>query len=423
VIDRQPETQARLYATDKRWAGSEPGSVSSRPSFIFPVLALLAGHTFASMATLVLPAVAPAVARDYGFDPSLIGYQISLLSIGMAITLTLLGNATRRYGAARTNQIGHALVASGMLILLVPWSTFLVIGSLVMGFGYGMLTPSASHLLMRCTPPERRSMVFSVHQVGIPAGGMLAALIAPAIAVYAGWRWAIVVSAALIIGVILLMQRGRRRWDDDRDRNAPAVTAKPLAGAFAIWHHRQLRLIAIAGSCFSWAQFCAATFAVVACVEVLDMSLVLAGTVLTVVQIASAAGRVMIGWIVDRAGDTARVLAWNAGLLMLSTLAALALDPALPLPAVYVLFAVLGATSGCWPGAILAEVGRLAPQGQVSLAVSGSLVITNVGKFIGPIVFANVYVLTRSYGVAFASLVVPAAVALHCLLAARRHVR
>ena len=371
------------------------------------------------MTTLVLPAVAPVVAREYGFDPSLIGYQISMVSLGMMVTLTLLGNTTRRYGAARTNQLGHTLIANGMLVLLLPWSVFLIIGSLVIGLGYGMITPSASHLLMRYTPPARRSMVFSIHQVGIPAGGMLAALIAPAVTVYAGWRWAVVISVILIISVIALMQRGRSTWDDDRDRSAPAITANPLAGAVAIWRHPQLRLATIAGGCFSWVQFCTATFAVVACVAVLDMSLVLAGTVLTVVQIASAGGRVLIGWIVDRVQDTARVLAWNAAALMLAAIAALAFDPALPLPAVYALFAVLGAASGCWPGALLAEVGRLAPPGQVSLAISGSLVITNVGKFAGPIVFANIYVLTHSYSVAFAALVVPAAVALYCLLAAR----
>jgi MFS family permease len=157
--------------------------------------ALLAGHSFASMAVLVLPAVAPEVARDYGFDPSLIGYQISLVSSGMVVTLTLLGNTSRRLGAARTNQFGHALVASGMLVLLIPSSVFLVIGSLVIGLGYGMITPSASHLLMRYTPPQRRSTVFSIHQVGIPAGGMLAALIAPAVAIIAGWRWAVIMIA------------------------------------------------------------------------------------------------------------------------------------------------------------------------------------------------------------------------------------
>lgn len=381
--------------------------------------ALLAGHSFASMAVLVLPAVAPEVARDYGFDASLIGYQISLVSIGMVVTLTLLGNTSRRYGAARTNQIGHALIGCGMLVLLIPSSLFLVLGSLVIGLGYGMITPAASHLLMRYTPPQRRSTVFSIHQTGIPAGGMLAALIAPAVAVHAGWRWAVVLSALLLLGVVAMMQAGRRAWDDDRDRGAPAVTPNPFAGAVAIWRRRNLRLIAIAGACFSWAQFCAATFAVVACVEVLGMSLVVAGTVLTVVQVASAAGRVLIGWITDRVGNTARVLAWNAGLLTLSALAAIAWNSSVPALAVYLIFAVLGATSGCWPGAILAEVGRLAPQGQVSLAISGSLVITNVGKFIGPIIFANVYALTRDYGIAFASLVVPAAVALYCLHVAR----
>jgi MFS family permease len=385
--------------------------------------ALLAGHSFASMAVLVLPAVAPAVALDYGFDPSLIGYQISLVSLGMVVTLTLLGSTTRRYGAARTNQLGHALVATGMLVLLIPSSVFLIFGSLVIGLGYGMITPSASHLLMRYTPAHRRSTVFSIHQTGIPAGGMLAALVAPTITIFAGWRWAVILSAILLIGVVMLMQSGRRTWDDDRDRNAPAVTPNPFAGAIAIWRQRELRLITIAGSCFSWAQFCAATFAVVACVETLGMSLVAAGTVLTVVQIASASGRVLIGWITDRVGDTARVLAWNAGLLTVFTLGGLALNAETPLPLVYLLFAILGATSGCWPGAILAEVGRLAPQGQVSLAISGSLVITNVGKFIGPIIFANVYALTRSYGMAFVSLMVPAAIALYCLLAARSSAR
>jgi MFS family permease len=391
---------------------------SDSPAFL--VLALLAGHTMASMSTLVLPAIAPVVAADYGFDPSLIGYQISLVSLGMVVSLTLLGNTSRRLGACRTNQLGHAMACAGMLIMLLPWTPFLIAGSLVLGVGYGALTPSASYLLMRFTPAARRNFVFSLHQVGIPLGGILAALAAPAITLFIGWRWAIVLSAMLILGVILLMQRGRRQWDDDRDRTLPAITANPLAGASAIWRDRSLRLVTTAGCCFSWVQFCTATFAVVACVEALGMNLVLAGTVLTVVQVSSGVARVYVGWLVDRTQDTARVLAWTAGIMMLAALAALTMAPALPLFAVYALFAVLGGVSGCWPGAILAEVGRLAPQGQVSLAISGSLVITNVGKFVGPIVLANVYAFTRSYPLAFASLAVPSAVALCCLVMAHR---
>ena len=50
-------------------------------SLTFLVLALLVGHTFASMAMTVVPAVAPAIARDYAVDASLIGYQIAFVSL------------------------------------------------------------------------------------------------------------------------------------------------------------------------------------------------------------------------------------------------------------------------------------------------------------------------------------------------------
>ena len=56
----------------------------------------------------------------------------------------------------------------------------------------------------------------------------------------------------------------------------------------------------------------------------------------------------------------------------------------------------------------------------LTAVVSGALVYINLGKFLGPIAFANVYAFTRSYAVAFASVAVPALVALACLRAARR---
>ena len=385
----------------------------------FLVSVLTAGHTAGTMAMFVLPAVAPAVADDYGLDPSLIGYQISLVGGGMFVSLSLLGNLSRKLGACRSYQIGLGLAGTGMLIMLLPWVPFLVVGSVVVGLGYGMLTPSSSKLLVRYTPAARRSLVFSVHQLGIPFGGTLAALVGPAVAVAAGWRWSVVVSAALLYAVIALMQRERREWDEDREPNAPAVAGNPFAGVTTIWAERSLRLVSIAGICFSWAQFCVVSYAVVACVKTFGMSLVVAGTVLTVVQATSAVSRVFVGWLVDRAQNTARVLAWVAGILLFGCLAALGMSPELPLLAVYLLFAVLGGTTGSWPGTVLAEVGRLAPQGQVSLATSGALLIINIGKFVGPVLFAIVYAVSQSYGIAFATLAIPTAVCLGCLFAAQ----
>jgi hypothetical protein len=91
------------------------------------------------------------------------------------------------------------------------------------------------------------------------------------------------------------------------------------------------------------------------------------------------------------------------------------LAPAWPLWLTYLMFAVLGITSGAWAGILLAEVGHLAPSGQVGAVVSGTLVYVNLGKFAGPAVFSATYALTHSYGIAFALIAVPALVAVYCL--------
>jgi len=396
-------------------------STSSHPrlSLAFMLSALTAGHAANTMAVFVLPAVAPAVAVDYGLDPSLIGYQVSLVGFGVFVSLSLLGNMSLKIGACRTYQIGLGLGGTGMLIMLLPWTPFLIVGSVVVGLGYGMLTPSSSKLLVHYTPAARLGLVFSVHQLAIPFGGILAALVGPAVAVAAGWRWSVLLSAAQLYAVIAFMQRGRREWDEDRKPNAPAVSGNPLAGVTTIWAKRSQRLVSIAGGCFSWAQFCVVSYVVVASVETLGMSLIVAGTLLTVVQASSAVSRVFLGWLVDRLQNTARVLAWNAGILFFACLAALTMSPGLPLIALYVLFAILGGTTGSWPGTVLAEVGRLAPQGQVSLATSGALVIINTGKMVGPVLFAIIYAVSQSYAIAFATLAIPTAVCLGCLVAAQ----
>lgn len=388
----------------------------SRPlPLAFLVGALLTGHTMSSMALLVLPALAPEVAREYGIDPSLIGYFITLVCVGQLVTLTLFSGLTSRFGGARMNQAAHGCVAAGLVSMVIPHPVFLGVGGIIIGCGYGLMGPSFSHLLMRFSPPERRNFIFSMQQTGVPLGGIAAALISPAVALAFGWRWAMLLSVLLLASVVLMMQIGRARWDDDRDASARVLAPHPLANIVAVWQNVPLRRVALAGGAFCWAQFCVGAYTVVVCVKVFDMGLIAAGAMLTVVQIASAVGRVLMGWICDALQDTPRVLTWNAAMMIGVCAVSLWMAPGWPLPAIYLLFAVLGFTTGAWAGTVLAEAGRLAPQGGMSAALSGMFVFLNTGKMIGPIVFANVYWLTQSYGWAFASLALPGMVAWACL--------
>ncbi len=412
-------------ATDS--APTSPGGASEdrRDSLqlAFLVFALSAGHTAASMALLIIPAVAPVVAGDYGIDPSLTGYQISIVSAGLITSAMFLGNLSRKLGAGRTNQIGHGLVAAGMLLMLLPSPIFLIAGSYALGNGYGLLGPSSSSLLMRFVPAARRNFLFSVHQTSIPIGGILAALVSPVIAVTLGWRWSLVFAASLLLMVIAIMQRGRAQWDDDRDHGAAAVSRNPLADFFMIWRDRRLRMISIVGGALCWGQFVVVSYTVVACVQELGMSLILAGTVLTIVQLSNGGGRVIAGWLADRVRSSARVITWIVWMMLATSIAAIWMNASWPTLALYLLFALLGMATGAWAGLLLADVSRLAPHGRVSGAICGALIYINIGKFLGPIAFANVYALTKSYGIAFASIALPAIVALVCLTSVTRMTR
>jgi MFS family permease len=386
--------------------------------FLFLLACTLGGQAAGTMATMTLPAVAPEVAASLGVPSSVIGYQISLLAGAMLFSLVFGGNLSTRLGAARVQQLGLVLLVSGCLVATGPHVVFFFLSAVLLGLGYGLMTPSASHLLMRFTPDNRRNLLFSVKQTGVPLGGILAALIAPAVATAFGWRWSLAVSAAVVMVLIVMFERRRAYWDDDKDPDAP-VMVNPLGGIVTIWRHRALRYLSISGACLVVPQFAISTFTVVLFVEELGYTLVAAGLVLTASQVAGVAGRVFWGWLADLTHNCYTVLAVLSVVMLVMSVACFALTPAWPLAAACALFFVFGSTASGWNGAFLAEVARVTPRSEVVKATGGSLFFVNVGKMLGPIAVANAYVLTGSYVIAFGLLAITAAGALACLLAAR----
>ena len=378
----------------------------------------LGAQAIGTMATVTLPAVAPEAAASFGVPSSLIGYQVSLLAAAMLVSLVLGGNLSNRWGATRVQQVGLALLVAGCVIATGPHIAFFFVSAISLGLGYGLLTPSASHLLMRFTPASRRNLLFSLKQTGVPLGGVAAALMAPAVATAFGWRWALVVSAVLMSALIVLFELRRAGWDDDRQPDSPVVH-NPLGGIVMIWRNRALRYLSIAGGCFVVPQIGISTFTVVLFAEEMGYTLVTAGIVLTASQAAGIAGRVFWGWLADLTRNCYTVLSVLSAVMLAAALTCFAITPDWPLLASCALFFVFGATATGWNGAFLAEVARLAPAQEVSRATGGSLFFVNIGKMLGPIALANAYAWSGSYSMAFGLLAIPTAAAFACMLAAR----
>ena len=139
------------------------------------------------------------------------------------------------------------------------------------------MSPPASQLLARFTPPARRNVVFSIKQTGVPLGGILAAAIMPAIAVWLGWQWALAGTAAVLGIQAIIMQRWRAAWDDDRDPSV-GLASHPFTGIAIVWRRGALRLLSLSGGCFVVVQVCLQTFTVVLFVEQIGIDIITAGT-------------------------------------------------------------------------------------------------------------------------------------------------
>lgn len=371
----------------------------------------LAIQALVSMAVLTVPAMAPAMADTLGVSPTLIGAFVAILYVGAIGASLLAGPLVMRFGAIRVSQGGLLICAAGLAVLaFVTWLPATVFGALLVGAGYGPITPASSHLLAKTTPAHRMSLVFSIKQTGVPLGGVLAGALVPALLLLGGTSAALLAVAAGNLLCAAIAQPLRGALDDDRDASKP-VTFTSLAGPLrVVAAHRELSRLSSFSFVFSCVQMCLAAYLVTFLHAALGYSLVAAGIVLSAAQAGGVVGRVVWGYVADRWLDSRRVLALLALLMTLCSAGTAALSAGAPVTLVVALAIAFGASATGWNGVFLAEVARLAPPGMASAATGGALAVTFLGVVLGPALFGALSGAFDSYRVGYLALALPTAV-------------
>ncbi|MBP6018620.1 MAG: MFS transporter [Burkholderiaceae bacterium] len=386
------------------------------PSAFLVLAATLTVQSLVAMALLTLPVVAPTVADALGTTAAYVGIYVAICYAGAMSASVAAGAAVRRYGAIRLSQVGLLLCSAGLVLCTIESLPAMAFGALLIGLGYGPITPSSSHLLARNTPAQHMSLVFSIKQTGVPLGGVLAGVIVPGLAIWTSWQTAFLMVALANLLCAAAIQPLCRSLDSDKDHQQKMSFGSGLVGPLRmVFSHRGLTTLALVSFLFSIVQLSVVTYLVTFLHDDLAISLITAGFMLAVAQTAGVVGRMLWGWVSDRYLGATRMLSVLAVLIALCA----ALTPLLQytdshIP-VLVLLAVLGASAIGWNGVYLAEVARQAPAGQASVATGGTLAMTFSGVVVGPPLFGLVAQFTGSYGVAYATLIVPAALCLYLL--------
>ena len=357
-----------------------------------------------TMALLTLPVMAPVVSKALQVSPALVGLYVSVTYIGAMFSSLISGTTVSRWGAIRVSQIGLLMCAAGLVLCAMPWLPAVALGALLIGLGYGPITPASSHLLARTTPPHQMSLVFSIKQTGVPLGAMLAGAIVPQLLLRIDWQWSMVSVAVVCVLFAGISQRLRASMDDDRKPGQTLNGASLIRPIRLVMGHRLLLSMAACSFVFSMVQMSLTTYLVTFLHEKLSYGLVAAGLALSLTQMGGVVGRIAWGFVSDRWLGASRTLLLLAVVMALCALATAYFTPDVPTWIVLSILTVFGASAIGWNGVYLSEVARQAPEGLASMATGGTLAFTFFGVVVGPMLFGVISNTPGGYPLAFMGL-------------------
>ena len=370
---------------------------------------------------LAIAAVAPQVAATVQVTAVVVGYQIALIYAVAAVASVFAGGWVTRWGALRICQTSLLTSAAGVGLAATGELALILLASMVIGVGYGIINPASSHLLFSRTTAQDRSLVFSIKQTGVPLGGMLAGIVTPMLSLALGWQGAVFAVLPLALLLAVAVQPLRPRWDADRS-GKPAALGRVARGAAALWRQPMLRALSLAAFLLAAIQLSLSGFVVAFAVTELTLGAVQAGSLLATVQLSGAAARLLLGWGADRLQDNGLILTLAGALSALGCVGFALLQPGTPLPLVYAVTVLFGVGAIGWNGVFLAEVARQAAPGEIS-AVTGVVgVMTFAGVVAGPPAFVVLQQVSGSYRLAWLLLALPALLSVALVWRARRRV-
>lgn len=395
---------ARASASGSAPAGREEGASDSaalREVTVAVVLTLLI-QASVSAAVFTPPVLAPVATPELGIGAASVGIATALIYLTATLSALASGGFIARLGPLRTSQGCLLLVGTGIALMAAGFVFTAALGALLIGLGYGAITPSSSAILNERTPSRMRALIFSVKQTGVPIGGALAGALIPPLMASTGWKWAAVLTGAASFAVAVLVQPGRAATDAGRDRSARLGRIRLREPIRLVWGHRPLRDMALASFTYSGMQMCIGSYLVVSLHEVARMSVAAAGAALASAMAGGIVGRIGWGIVADRAIPPRRLLgALGVGMAICAFCVSL-VGAHWSWLAIGAFAFVFGATGIGWNGVYLSEVALVAPRGTAADATGGSLAFTYTGVVLLPLAIWAVVTAGFGYGAGFA---------------------
>ena len=374
---------------------------------LIALAAMFMQQTFASVGK-VLPAVlAPLVIAELNADPAWVGVYYGVSAAASLVAQMGCGSFIVRYGALRMSQAALLLLGGGMAAAAAGSLSAFAASAVIGGGGAAVSTPTSSQLLGRVSPPRLAPLVFSIKQTAVPTGLLICGFLGPAMAAALGWRYAVLVIAAMCVLFAAVLQPLRARFDDDRVPSRRFRLADFRTTISSVAKAPDLRSLSLACFAFNGVQSVFTAYFVTYLVA-LGYELAAAGLLFSVVVAVAVPCRILWGWVGSFYLAPRFVMAGlalgMAGSVALTGLFTMAWSGIV----MGLVGAELSATAMSWHGILLSETARLAPAGSAGAVTGGVLSFGQIGALLGPFAFSLLLRLTGGCTAGWALCTIPA---------------
>jgi sugar phosphate permease len=330
--------------------------VSRRYRWVVLGLGIAAQAAFAAVVQ-GLPAIGPALRREYGLSLSGFGTLLGAIWLGATVTLIPWGLATDRVGERRALSVGLFGAGAALAAGSAGGTPLLVVTFVLAGVLGAVANVASGRVVMGWFDFAERGMAFGLRQAAVPLGGALAAVTLPALVAATDPRAGLVslglgcAVAATACAIWLREPAGDRTpgWGPLRDRRIYR-----LAGASAL-------LVALQASVIG--------FVVLFLHGERGVSEVAAGAALAVIQVIGIVLRIVVGRWSDRVGRRVGLLRMTAVAIAVAWLVVPALFDA-PLSVLVPALLVAGGLAFAWNGLSFNAAAEYAEPGRSGTSIA-----------------------------------------------------
>jgi MFS family permease len=379
-----------------------PAGTPTRNALRWTILALICvSHIIGATAQYGINTLAPFYQDELRLTRAQVGLLFSAFYLAMTGASFGTGWLADYFGVRKTTLLGHVgLGVCTVAAALSPTFESACVSFFLAGLGYSFLNPASTIGVMTWFGRDERATAMGAKQTGVPAGGVLAAILAPSLVLLIGWRGSLAALGMInfVFGFLFASL-----WREPADIPFVEGERQKIVGSPSPLNVGALLPISCATAIYLIGQMVLITYVPLYLKDVMGYSPYWASQALALTQAGAVVGRVGWGVVSDRLFGGRRkivlIVIGIASVVFLGALSFMDRDSS-----AYVLLPILflaGVSIVGYQGVSYALIGEISGKARTGAGLGMMITINAAAATVGTPVFGYVVDRTGSYSVAW----------------------